>query len=340
VSRLCLGAMTFGGAGANPIGNLSLEEADHIVGEALDAGINFVDTADVYTGGGSETLLGEILKERRTQVILATKASGRVGAGPNDVGQSRIHIMQALEASLKRLKVDHVDLYQLHNFDRLTPLEETLGALDDGVRQGKLRYIGCSNFMAWQVLKALGISERRLLSRFVSVQAYYSLAGRDIEHELVPAIADQGLGLLCWSPLAGGLLSGKFDRTGTVDKDSRRARSQFPPVDEQRAFDIIDVVKDIAAGRGVTPAQVSLAWLLARKAVTSVIVGVKRVDQLKDNLGAVDVDLAEIEIERLDRASNTPPAYPGWIQTYRASSRVPQGHPFGGASWGPGETPI
>ncbi|TIX90494.1 aldo/keto reductase [Rhizobium sp. P44RR-XXIV] len=339
VSRLCLGTMTFGGT-ANPIGNLSLGEAGRIVGVALDAGINFIDTADVYTGGGSEALLGDILKDRRDEVVLASKVSSRVGKGPNDVGQSRIHIMQALEKSLTRLKTDHIDLYQVHNFDGLTPMDEMLEVLDDVVRQGKVRYIGCSNYAAWQMTKALGISERRLLSRFVSVQSYYSLAGRDIERELVPAVIDQGLGLLCWSPLAGGLLSGKFDRDGAVDKDSRRANLQFPPVDENRIFDIIDVLKAIAGERECTPAQVAIAWLLSRPAVTSVIVGVKRSDQLADNLGAIDVVLSDEEIGRLEASNKLAPAYPGWIQTYRASSRVPSGHSVKGASWMPGEQPI
>lgn len=339
VSRLCLGTMTFGGS-ANPIGNLCLEEADYIVGAALDAGINFADTADVYTGGGSESLLGDILKGRRNDVVLATKVSSRVGKGPNDVGQSRIHIMQSLERSLTRLKTDHIDLYQVHNFDGLTPMEEMLGVLDDAVHQGKVRYIGCSNYTAWQMTKALGISELRLLSHFVSMQSYYSLAGRDIEREIVPAAEDQGCGLLCWSPLAGGLLSGKFGRDGAKDKDSRRSKIQFPPVDEGRVFDIIDVVKAIAAEKECTPAQVAIAWLLSRSAVTSVIVGVKRADQLADNLGAVDVTLSEQEIDRLDVSSKPAAAYPGWIQTYRASSRVPSGHPFSGPSWMPGDQPV
>jgi aryl-alcohol dehydrogenase-like predicted oxidoreductase len=248
--------------------------------------------------------------------------------------------MAGLEASLRRLKTDYVDLYQLHNFDRLTPMEETLRALDDAVRQGNVRYIGCSNYMAWQVLKALGISDLNRSARFVSVQSYYSLAGRDIERELVPAVTDQGLGLLCWSPLAGGLLSGKFDRSGTEDKDSRRAKLQFPPVDTERAFEIVDVLRDLAPKHAATPAQIALAWLLSRKAVTSVIVGVKRLDQLEDNLGATGVSLDADDLQRLDAASRLTPSYPGWIQTYRANSRVPQGHPFAGPSWGPGDEPV
>jgi len=342
VSQLCLGTMTFGegSAGPSPMGNLNLTDVERIVDEAIGGGINFVDTADVYSSGNSEALVGEALKGRRNKVVLATKVSSRVGPGPNDVGQSRLHVAQALDDSLTRLKTDHIDLYQLHNFDRLTPLQETLEALDIAVRQGKVRYIGCSNFFAWQVVKALGISERRLLSRFVSVQAYYSLAGRDVERELVPAMVDEKLGLLCWSPLAGGLLSGKFDRSGSSDGDARRAKLEFPPVNRPQVFDIIDVLKDISRSRGASAAQVALAWLLARPAVTSIIVGVKRSSQLQDNLAATDLVLTTDEIARLDQVSGAAPTYPGWIQTYRANSRLPQGHPFAGASWGPGDTPV
>ncbi len=339
VSRLCLGTMTFGGV-SGPIGNLPLREVEAIVGAARDAGINFIDTADVYNGGESEALLGEALGPHRDEFVLATKVSSRTGKGPNDVGQSRIHIMQALEASLRRLKTDHIDLYQLHNFDRLTPMEEMLGAFDSALRQGKVRYIGCSNYAAWQIAKAIGLSERDRLARFVSVQAYYSLAGRDAEREIVPAAIDHGLGVLCWSPLAGGLLSGKFDRDGTADGGARRASLQFPPVDEDKVFGIIDALKAVAAERNATPAQVALAWLLGRPAVTSVIIGVKRLDQLQDNLGTLAVTLAEGDLARLDAASRLPPSYPGWIQSYRASSRFPSGHAYDGPSWGPGEAPV
>lgn len=341
VSRICLGAMTFGGT-ANPvsdaIGRLGYGEVDGIVGTALEAGVNFIDTADVYGGGASETMLGEVLGSRRKDVVLATKLSARMGPGPNDVGQSRIHIVEALEASLRRLKTDHVDLYQLHNFDRFTPLEEVLGALDDAVRAGKVRYIGCSNHAAWQITKALGISARHDLARYATTQAYYSLAGRDVEHEIVPAVLDEGVGLLCWSPLAGGLLSGKFDRSGATEKGSRRemrgAGAQFPPVDEERAFDIVDRLREIGGRIGATPSQVALAWLLAQPGVTSVITGVKRLAQLQDNLGAVDVSLSPDDLARLAEVSDTAPHYPGWVQSYRAKSRVPDGHPFPWPSWG------
>jgi aryl-alcohol dehydrogenase-like predicted oxidoreductase len=342
VSRICLGAMTFGGA-SNPvsdaIGRLEQKDVDAIVGTALDAGVNFIDTADVYGSGASETMLGAVLGARRKGIVLATKFSGRSGTGPNDVGQSRIHLFDALEASLRRLKTDHIDLYQLHNFDRFTPPEEVLGALDDAVRQGKIRYIGCSNHAAWQIVKALGVSERLNLARYVSVQAYFSLAGRDVEREIIPAAVDQGLGVLCWSPLAGGLLSGKFDRHGATEKGSRRdmrgAAAQFPPVDEDVAFAVVDVLRAIAGRIGTSPSQVALAWLLAQPGVTSVITGVKRLEQLRDNLGAADLTLSAEDLAALDAVSLTPPTYPGWIQSYRASTRVPSGYPFPWPSWGP-----
>jgi len=342
VSQICLGAMTFGGA-SNPvsdaIGRLERSDVDSIVGAALDAGVNFIDTADVYGGGASETMLGEVLGARRKDVVLATKFAGRTGPGANQVGQSRIHVADALHASLERLNTDHIDLYQLHNFDRFTPMEEVLGALDDAVRQGKVRYIGCSNYAAWQIVKALGVSARERLASFVTVQAFYSLAGRDVEQEIIPAALDQGLGLLCWSPLAGGLLSGKFDRHGATEKGSRRemrgAKAQFPPVDEERAFAIIDLLREIAGRIEATPSQVALAWLLAQPAVTSIITGVKRLSQLQDNLEAADLRLSTEDLAALDDVSRADAPYPGWMQSYRAKARVPAGHPFPWASWGP-----
>ncbi|MFB9910375.1 aldo/keto reductase [Rhizobium paknamense] len=343
VSRFCLGAMTFGGAdnpAGNAIGRLDQTETDAIVGQALDAGINFIDTADVYGGGNSEKLVGQALKGKRHDVVLATKFSGRTGPGPNQVGQSRLHMMRSLEESLHRLQTDHIDLYQIHNLDPLTPLEEMLRSLDDAVRQGKIRYIGCSNLAAWQLMKSLGISSRDKLSSFVSVQSFYSLAGRDIEDELVPAITDAGLGLLCWSPLAGGLLSGKFDRSGSTDANSRRAKIQFPPVDQEKAFDVIESLKTIAARHSASAAQIALAWLLSRPVVTSVIVGIKKPEQLADNLKAFDIKLSDDDLKALDEVSRLPARYPGWIQTYNAKARVPQGYEYDGASWSLGERPV
>lgn len=343
VSRICLGAMTFGGVdnvAGNAIGRLTREDADAIVGEALDAGVNFIDTADVYGQGGSETILGEVLSGRREQVFLATKAHSRTGNGANEVGQSRYHLMNALEASLRRLKTDHIDLYQLHNFDAVTPLESVLQTLDDMVRQGKVRYIGCSNFAGWQLAKAIGISRERNLEKFASIQSFYSLACRDIEHELLPAIQDSTTGLLCWSPLAGGLLSGKFDRNGQADSAARRSKIEFPPVDKNRAWDIVDVLNTIALAHNATPAQIALAWLLSSPHVTSVIAGVRNVQQLKDNLGALSIQLSESEKTSLADISSPGVRYPGWIQSYNSASRYPEGFSFSGQNWSLGMPPV
>ena len=326
VSQIALGAMTFGGAGTqlwDIVGGLDLKAAGELLGVALDHGVNLIDTADVYADGESESMLGRLLGERRDDVVLATKLAARMGPGPNQTGLSRLHVMKALEDSLRRLRTDHIDLYQIHNFDPLTPIEETLRALDDAVRQGKIRYIGASNLAAWQLAKALGVADRYGLSRFVSSQSYYSLAGRDIEAELVPLLAEEKVGLLVYSPLAGGLLSGKFDRSGSSDEDARRSKVELPPVDKERAYDIIDVLRDVAGRHGATVAQVALAWVLARPAVTSVIVGARRPAQLIDNLGALDVELTADDLARLDEAGRTTLAYPGWVQADQ-SWRYPQ----------------
>lgn len=325
VSRFCLGTMTFGGRGIPPydqIGGLNQAEIQDVVNAALDSGINFIDTADVYAQGESEELLGKAISSRRNDLVLATKFHAPVGRGPNQRGQSRLHMMQALENSLRRLQTDHIDLYQIHNFDPLTPFEETLRALDDAVRQGKIRYIGCSNLAAWQAMKALGISERNGLERFVSIQAYYSLAGRDIEYELLPLIEDQKMGLMVWSPLAAGFLSGKYDRH-TEQGLSRRDKFEFPPINRERVFDIIDVLRLVAQRHSATPAQIALAWLLARPAVTSVITGVRRVDQLHDNMAALELRLSPEDIAELDAISEPGLHYPNWIQANWANNRIP-----------------
>jgi aryl-alcohol dehydrogenase-like predicted oxidoreductase len=325
VSRICLGTMTFGGRNLPPydkVGGLDQATTASIVDTALEAGVNFVDTADVYAAGESEVFLGNAIRTRRNDVVLATKFHSPVGPGPNRRGQSRLHMMTALEDSLKRLQTDRIDLYQIHNFDPFTPFEEVLRALDDAVRQGKVRYIGCSNLAAWQIVKALGISERRNLERFVSVQAYYSLAGRDLEHDLGPMIDDQKLGLMVWSPLAGGFLSGKYDRN-SGEGASRRDKVDFPPIDRERTFDIIDVLKAVAGRHGVSAAQIALAWVLAKPAVTAVIVGARRVNQLEDNLAAVDVVLSPQDIEDLNAVSDTGSHYPNWIQAGTVAARTP-----------------
>ncbi|MGE3110175.1 MAG: aldo/keto reductase, partial [Phycisphaerales bacterium] len=324
VSELCLGAMTFGGRGQmwEVIGGLDQPAVDAIVHRSLDAGINFIDTANVYSAGESEVLLGKALAGRRHEIVLATKVRGRMGKGPNDVGLSRRHIMDAVDASLKRLGTDYIDLYQTHRYDPFTDLEDTLRAFDDLVRSGKVRYIGCSNYSAWQMMKAIGISRAEGLARFRCTQSYYSLAGRDLEREIVPLLRDQRLGLLVWSPLAGGFLSGKFTRDGK-DASGRRATFNFPPIDLDKTYDIVDVLKRIATAHQVSPSQVALAWLLAQDTVTSVIIGARRPDQLEDNLRSVDLTLTPDDLKALDEVSRMPPQYPEWMNTALQPDRMP-----------------
>lgn len=313
VSELCLGAMTFG-TQWEAIGALGQKEADALVHRSIDAGINFFDTANVYSTGDSEMILGRSLAEKRHDVVIATKVRGRMGEGPNDVGLSRLHIMQSVEASLRRLGTDYIDLYQIHRSDPQTDIGETLSALTDLVRSGKVRYIGCSNLPAWELMKALGISKQRGLEAFKASQSYYALVGRELERETIPLLKDQGMGLLVWSPLAGGFLTGKFTREGGAS-DARRATFDFPPVDKTRGFDIIDAMKPMATAHGVTVAQVALAWLLQKDAVTSIIIGAKRMDQLEDNLASVDVTLTAEEMAELDEVSALPVAYPYWMSS-------------------------
>lgn len=328
VSEICLGAMTFGGQGGNwtQIGQVDQALADRIVARALDAGVNFIDTANVYSGGVSEEMTGRAIANSgrsRSDIVLATKVNGVMGKGPNDRGSSRGHIMDAVKASLKRLGTDHIDLYQIHGMDLVTPVEETVRALDDLVRQGYVRYVGCSNWPAWQIMKALSLADHRGLTRYASLQAYYTIAGRDLEREIVPLLLDQKVGLMVWSPLAGGLLSGKFDRDGKGPEGSRRVHFDFPPVDRDRAFAIIDVMRPIAEAHGVSVARIALAWLLHQKVVTSIIVGVKTLDQLDDNLAAVDVKLSADELAALDKVSALAPEYPGWMISRQNNGRVP-----------------
>jgi len=318
VSELCLGTMTFGGGSGiwGQIGALQQNEAEELIGTALDAGINFVDTADVYAGGLSEQITGQALKNLkipRENVVVATKVFGETGPGPNARGASRSHIMDGVKASLKRLQLEHIDLYQIHGFDPATPIEETVRALDSLVQHGHVRHVGVSNWAAWQIAKALGISERLGLTRFESLQAYYTVAGRDLERELVPMLKSEGVGLMVWSPLAGGLLSGKYGRDQKGDVGSRRATFDFPPVNRARADDCIDAMRPIAQAHGVSVAQIALAWLLHQPQVTSVIVGAKRSEQLVDNLAATDVRLGADDLEKLDAVSRLPAEYPGWM---------------------------
>ncbi len=331
VSEICLGTMTFGKGSTNvawsAIGQLGAAEVERMLGAALDAGINFLDTADVYSGGQSEELVGEALRALgtpRDQVILATKVRGRTGPGPNAIGLSRGHIFSAVDASLRRLQTDYLDLYQIHGVDTETPIEETVRALDDLVRAGKVRYVGCSNLPAWLAMTALGWADAHHCARFVSAQVYYSLVGRDIERELVPLAGDQQLALLPWSPLAGGLLSGKYDVSGGGPEGARRTQFDFPPVDEDRLGRVLAALRRVAAESGVPVPRVSLAWILSRPFVTSVIIGAKTQAQFEDNLAATDVRLAPEHVALLDEASALPPEYPAWMVSWQGRSRLPQ----------------
>ena len=326
VSELCLGTMTFFGKGFwEVVGKQGQDLANEIVARSLDAGINFIDTANVYSFGESETMLGQALAGRpRDEVIIATKVRGRMSDEVNNVGLSRHQIMRSVEASLKRLNTDYIDLYQIHGFDPVTPFDETLRALDDLVHQGKVRYIGASNLAAWQLMKALAYSEQHHLARFESLQAYYTIAGRDLERELVPLVQDQQVGVMVWSPLAGGLLTGKFDREGNGPEGTRRASFDFPPVNKERAFDCVDVMREVAEEQGVSVPQIALAWLLHQSAVTSVIIGAKRMEQLEDNLNAVTVSLTADQLQRLDVVSQLPPEYPQWMLARQAGGRLPE----------------
>lgn len=327
VSELCFGAMTFGGTGGiwEKIGSTAQQEADRLVGRALDAGINFFDTADVYSDGESERILGKALGTRRHDVVLATKVRARTGPGPNDVGLSRAHILASVDRSLRRLGTDWIDLYQIHGYDALTPLDETLSALDALVRAGKVRYTGCSNLAAWQIAKANGLAAMHGWSRFESLQAYYTIAGRDLERELVPVLADQKMGLMVWSPLAGGLLSGKYSREQDGPAGSRRTAFDFPPVDRERAFACIDAMRRIAQAHGVSVARVALAWLLAQKHVSTIIIGARNEEQLRDNVEATALTLTPEDLAVLDATSALPPEYPGWMLTRQAAGREPSG---------------
>jgi aryl-alcohol dehydrogenase-like predicted oxidoreductase len=317
VSELCLGGMTFGGKGFwEVVGKLGQQEVEAMIGTALDAGVNFIDTADVYSEGESETLIGgalAALDRPRDQVFLATKVRGRMGPGANQVGLSRAHIHAGIDQSLKRLKLDHVDLYQIHGVDAETPIEETVRALDDLVRVGKVRYVGFSNLPAWMAMKAIGFAQANGLARFVSAQVYYSMVGRDIEREIVPLAQSEGLAILPWSPLAGGLLSGKFDAGKKGPEGARRASFDFPPVDHDRLPTVLKALQEVAQAREVSVARVSLAWMLTRPFVTSVIIGAKNRQQLGDNLAAVELKLSPDQATKLDAASALPPEYPGWM---------------------------
>jgi len=331
VSEICLGTMTFGGsenAGMwKAIGALQQGEVDAIVGRAVEAGVNFFDTADVYSFGESERLFGQALKNlgvKRSDVVVATKVFGEMGPKPNDRGASRGHIMDSVKGSLERLQVDHIDLYQIHGNDTVTPVEETLRALDDLVSQGLVRYIGVSNWSAWKIAKALGLAEAKGYARFETLQAYYSIAGRDLERELVPMLSEEKLGLMVWSPLAGGLLSGKFGPGSNNPEGSRRATFDFPPVDKDRAWKCVEVMREVGEAHGVTVARVALAYILRKAFTMSIIIGAKTLEQLDDNLAAVELNLTDEEMARLDEVSELPSEYPGWMFARQGGNRRPK----------------
>jgi aryl-alcohol dehydrogenase-like predicted oxidoreductase len=330
VSELCLGTMTFGGSIDEvwgQIGALQQDAVDAIVRDALAAGINFIDTADIYAFGESETLLGRSLRNlgvKRSDVVIATKVLGIMGKSPNDRSASRGHIMDSVRASLDRLQTDHIDLYQIHGTDAVTPIDETMRALDDLVSQGLVRYVGVSNWQAWRIMKALGIAERRGWARFDSLQAYYTIAGRDLEREIVPLLTEEKVGLMVWSPLAGGLLSGKFGPGANGPEGARRATFDFPPVNRDRAWDCVAAMRTIGDAHGVSVARVALAWLLAKPYVSTVIIGAKNSEQLADNIAATTLSLSAEEMATLDAVSALPAEYPGWMVERQSANRLPK----------------
>jgi aryl-alcohol dehydrogenase-like predicted oxidoreductase len=328
VSELCLGTMTFGGKGIwEAIGKLEQEEVNGLVKRAIDSGINFIDTANAYSEGLSEQMTGQSLKNlgiNRQQIILATKVRLRMGAGANQVGLSRLHILDSVNDSLRRLDTSHIDLLYIHGVDPITPLEETMRGLEDVVRMGKVRYIGISNHPAWKVVKANGIAEQRNWTKFVATQNYYSVAGRDIEREIVPMAHSEGISIMPWSPLAGGFLSGKYTRESQKAGNSRRDDFDFPPINKEKAFDIIDVMKEIANKHNSTVARVALAWMLQKPGVTSIIIGAKQIDQLNDNISATTLKLSADEMQRIDKVSELVSEYPGWMVNRQMAGRWPE----------------
>jgi aryl-alcohol dehydrogenase-like predicted oxidoreductase len=330
VSALTLGTMTFGGRGGfSAVGATDVQGARRQLDRCLDAGVNLIDTADVYSGGFAEEITGEIITGRRGSLLLSTKVRMAMGPGPNDAGLSRQHIIAGCEASLRRLGTDHIDICHVHEWDGQTRLEETLSALDSLVTAGKVRYLAASNYTGWQLMKALAVADARGYERFAAHHFYNSLEARDAEYELLPLAVDQGLGILVWSPLAGGLVSGKYRRNGSPSEGTRQVSGTWnePPVrNQEKLYDTVDVLVDIAAGRaGVSPAQVALAWLLGRPAVTSLIIGARTDEQLRDNLGAADLTLTADEREALDKVSVPELVYPHWHQLATAKDRLGAG---------------
>jgi len=328
VSELCLGTMTFGGKGMwQAIGQLPQDEVNLIVKNSLDQGINFIDTANAYSEGLSETLLGESIKRlgiSHQEVVIATKVRLRMGAGANQIGLSRLHIMDSVDDSLKRLQMSHIDLLYIHGVDPITPLEETMRGLEDVVRSGKVRYIGISNHPAWMVVKANSYAEKMGWTKFVASQNYYSIASRDAEREIIPMAQSEGVSIMPWSPLAGGFLSGKYTRNQAVAGDSRRDSFDFPPINKEKAYDIIEIMASIAKQYDVSVATVALNWVMKQPGITSTIIGAKSVEQLNDNIKAVNLELTPLEIKHLNEASALAPEYPGWMVNRQLQGRWPE----------------
>jgi len=324
VSRLAFGTMNFGTGNLPAIYKVKRDDAGRLVDRALASGINFFDTADAYAGGQSEEMLGSILKGRRSGVILATKVGNRMGDALVETGLSRRHVLASCEASLARLGTDYIDLYIVHRFDPITPIEETLSALEQLIRDGKVRYVGFSNWSAWQAAKAVGIQEREGWSRFVGAQMYYSMLGRDIEHEVLPFVRDAGIGTMIWGPLAGGFLSGKYTRENLKDEDNRLSGFDFLPFDKEAGFRLVDAVRALATARQVSVAQVALAWLLQKPGVDTILLGPSKLTQLEDNLGALDVKLSDEEMRLLDEKSPHVPYYPHWFTATLRDPKIDQ----------------
>jgi aryl-alcohol dehydrogenase-like predicted oxidoreductase len=328
VSEMCLGAMTFGGSGMwKSVGSMQQQDVNQLIKLAFDNGINFIDTADVYSEGMSETMLGKALKElgiNRQQIVIATKVRGRTGTGANQVGLSKLHIIDAVDDSLKRLNISHIDLLYIHGLDPITPLEETMDGLDNVVRAGKVRYIGISNHPAWKVTKANSIAEMKNYTKFCALQNYYSIAGRDIEREIVPMAIHEELALMPWSPLAGGFLSGKFTRNKEIAGNSRRDTFDFPPLNKQKAYDIIDVLIQIGKKHDASAARVALAWMLKKPYVTSIIIGAKNNGQLIDNISATKLQLTDEDMKQLEQISVLVMEYPAWMIERQGNTRMPE----------------
>ena len=327
VSELCFGTMTFGGSGGiwEAVGKTQQDEANQLMKVVVDSGINFIDTANVYSYGVSETILGQSIKDlglNRNDLVIATKVRGRMSQGINNVGLSRYHIFHSVDESLKRLQLDHIDVLYVHGFDPYTPIEEVMRSLNDIVLTGKVRYIAICNWPAWVVMKALGIAEKHGWNKFVGMQYFYSLAGRDIEREIVPLAADQNLAIMPWSPLAGGFLGGKYSRNAAKAEGTRRDSFDFPPIDKEKTYDIIDVITDVAKQHNATVAEIALAWVRQQHGITSTIIGAKNIDQLNANIKSVDVQLTTDDLEKIDKVSALPKEYPGWMVERQSTDRV------------------